>query len=173
MTSVTFSVLLWLWPALRSYATNYLFQLALNTHESNYIYFTLKQKFSWHENFAVLSLTLKNSKLSMWKNFPNQILKFCIFFDIILQFVHCCHKLLLSLNLIYPRVKLLQFLKKKKKFARHENFAVSLLTFETSKKFQQQTLKCCNFLDMFLQLVHQMCINKSTKNLRTFGKKSA
>ena len=35
---------------------NYCFQLALN-----YIYFILKQKFSWYENFAVLPLTFKNS----------------------------------------------------------------------------------------------------------------
>ena len=131
--------------------TNYCFQLALN-----YIYFILKQKFSRYENFAVLPLTFKNSKLRMWKNFPNQILKFCILFGIILQFVHSCHKLLLSLNFTYPRVKLLE----------NENFAVSLLTFETSKKFQHQTLKFCSFLDMFLQLVHQIYINKV---LKTYG----
>ena len=76
-----FSSSLYLWGFL---VTNCCFHLASNNHESNYIYFILKQKFSWNENFSVLPLTFKNSELKMWKNFANQKLKLCIFFDIIL-----------------------------------------------------------------------------------------
>ena len=74
-----FSSSLYLWGFL---VTNCCFHLASNTHESNYIYFILKQKI--FENFSVLPLTFKNSELKMWKKFANQKLKFCIFFDIIL-----------------------------------------------------------------------------------------
>ena len=70
-----FSSSFYLWGFL---VTNCRFHLALYTHESNYIYFILKQKF-WSFN-----LTSKNSELKIWKNFPDQILKFCILFDIFL-----------------------------------------------------------------------------------------
>ena len=57
-----FSSSLYLWGFL---VTNCCFHLASNTHESNYSYFILKQKFSWNENFAVLPLLFKNSELKM------------------------------------------------------------------------------------------------------------
>ena len=84
---------------------NYCFQLALDTHQSNYIYLILKQKFSCHEIFADLRLTFKNSKLRI--KILHFFFLFFVFFDIILQFVHSCHKLLLSLKFTYPRLKLL------------------------------------------------------------------
>ena len=67
-------------------ATNCSFHVALNTHESNYIYFILKQKFSY-ENFGATPLIFKNSELKMWKNFPNQKFKRGIF----LKDIHYCY----------------------------------------------------------------------------------
>ena len=68
--------------------TNYCFQLALNTCESNCIYFILKQTFSWYENFAVSLLTFKNSELKLSKISESNI-KILKFF----WYNYSCHKL--------------------------------------------------------------------------------
>ena len=85
--------------------TNYCFQLALNTRESNYIYFILKQTFSWYENFAVSPLTFKNSELKLWKISESDIK------------ILNCHKLQLHWTLNTHKINYFYFFKKQEIYA--------------------------------------------------------
>ena len=79
-----FSSSLYLWGFL---VTNCCFHLASNTHESNYSYFILKQKFSWNENFAVLPLLFKKQRTQNVKKICEPEIKILHFFRY--HFVMC------------------------------------------------------------------------------------
>ena len=92
--------------------TNYCFQLALNTCESNCIYFILKQTFSWYENFAVSLLTFKNSELKLSKISESNI-KILEFF----WYNYSCHKLQLHWTLNTHKKNYYYFFKKQEIYA--------------------------------------------------------